>query len=116
MAQAASCWPPTVEPGFDDRPVQVNLWWMKVALEQVPRRIFGFPLPTSSHPCSTLIFLNTTLKPLLPEQVGKAWESPNKACSFGYRGILDRKILTHCFSLQRVEMGNNQTRSEHILH
>jgi hypothetical protein len=52
MAQVASCWPPTVEPGFDDVPVHVN----GVALEQVPLRKFDFPLPALSHQCSTLIF------------------------------------------------------------
>ena len=117
MAQVTSCWRPTVEPGFDDRPVHVNLWWIKWHWKRFPSEYSAFPCqhyPTHVPHYYYYYFLFLIL--LFPEQAGEAQEPPNKACSFCYYIILDRKILTHSFSLQRVGTGNNQTRLECIFH
>jgi hypothetical protein len=50
------------------------------------------------HKCSTFIFIYMLL---LPEgQMGEAWEASKKQCSFGNWGSLERKVLSHSFSLQ----------------
>jgi hypothetical protein len=112
MAEATSCWRPTVESGFDDRPVHVNLWWIKWHWNRFPSEYSAFPCQHYATHVPHFFFILLVSGP----QAGEAWEPPNKACSFGYRGILNRKILTHCFSLQRVDIGNNQIRSEGIFH
>jgi hypothetical protein len=38
---------------------------------------------------------------LLSTAEGKTWEL-SKQCSFGYRGTMDRRVLSHCFSRQWV--------------
>jgi hypothetical protein len=55
-----------------------------VTLGQVVSEYFGFPLSTSFHQCSTLVFfyaLHLTRRP-----IGQAWDPSKKQCSFGSRG------------------------------
>jgi hypothetical protein len=45
---------------------------------------------------------------LLPEgQMGEAWEPSKKQCSFGNRGVLDRKILSIFFRSLNVKHACN---------
>ena len=66
------------------------LYWKELRWDRFFSEYFAFILTVSFHLCYLIIFIYMLL---LPErQMGEAWESSNRQCSFVSRGALNRKV------------------------
>ena len=87
--------------GLYIRPGMCNLWWGTGFLP-----LLRFSNPSVILPMLHMHFINTLLS---QGQTGEAQEPSKKQCPFGYRGALDRNLLSVSSGLQRLVRNSTAT-------